>query len=844
MKKIRELWYAKLLAWILIAASSITFLGSCVGAVVMEGIGVFDCKFEEKQKELLESIREDYSVQAVYNMLYEPSGTNQTYFADKGFQYGIIEAESLDDVNLENTSSYVERNFTGEINDADWNRKQIHVNDKTGAWYKEKRFGSEYHKYEYYWGNASNLERHYADRICYDTKSGIFYYRADGKYYPVKTVEIEYEDQYYQYEFDREKGCYRKDALSDLYEESYAEEEYIDTQIYEVAGEGAFKVIESLPDDKVMEVLGQQELTFNQLDHTGFGYPKWGNLIFDYVRELDASELTYIDTSTMNTADFPEVADSYLDDNYTLNVLTDAGEETSYWVISSFDESIFHNGYEKTGLLQLGIDALNNNINRAPFSNALLIQAYRFRVSVFVIMLISFFIMLGSFVFLMAAAGHRKGSEEIVETFVDRIPFDIASGIVLLVEVVLLVICGSTYASASMQLTIGMVCVVGFCMGCLLLWYFLSISVRIKKKKLIRNTVCYKVLHKIYSILTELFTHVSVLWKTVLAMAIFSLVELVMIGLGIITGDAVIAVFGLFCLKAVVYIMILCKIVLLNQLHVGSQKLADGDLKYQINTAKMTGMIKQHADNLNSIGIGMTKAVDERMRSERMKTELITNVSHDIKTPLTSIINYVDLLQKEELHNEKADGYLEILERQSSKLKKLIEDLVEASKASSGCLPVHLEKIDIGVLLMQAAGEFEDKLKNADLELIMTKPDKAVLTMADGRHLWRVIDNLMNNICKYSQPGSRVYLNLEEDEIQVRMVFRNVSRYQLNITSEELMERFVRGDKSRNTDGHGLGLSIAKSLMELMDGQLKVLIDGDLFKVIVTIQNHVLHSHN
>ena len=204
----------------------------------MEGIGVFDCKFEEKQKELLESIREDYSVQAVYNMLYEPSGTNQNYFADKGFQYGIIEAESLEDVNLKNASSYVERNFTGEINDADWNKMQIHVNDKTGAWYEEKIFGSEYHKYEYYWGNASNLERHYADLICYDVKGGIFYYRADGKYYPVKTVEIEYEDQYYQYELDREKGCYKKDALSDLYEESYAEEEYVDMQIYEVSGEG------------------------------------------------------------------------------------------------------------------------------------------------------------------------------------------------------------------------------------------------------------------------------------------------------------------------------------------------------------------------------------------------------------------------------------------------------------------------------------------------------------------------------------------------------------------------------------------------------------------------------
>jgi signal transduction histidine kinase len=241
---------------------------------------------------------------------------------------------------------------------------------------------------------------------------------------------------------------------------------------------------------------------------------------------------------------------------------------------------------------------------------------------------------------------------------------------------------------------------------------------------------------------------------------------------------------------------------------------------------------EEHGNNLNKISEGMTKAVEERMKSERFKTELITNVSHDIKTPLTSIINYVDLLEKEELNNDKATEYLEVLDRQSSKLKKLIEDLVEASKASSGNLPVNLEKLDVGVFLTQTVGEFEEKLSIAGIELIIKKPEEPVFIMADGRHLWRIVDNLMNNICKYAQPQSRVYVNLEADA-NVRITFRNISKYQLNVTGDELMERFVRGDKSRNTEGHGLGLSIAQSLVTLISGKMEIVVDGDLFKVVI-----------
>ena len=222
------------------------------------------------------------------------------------------------------------------------------------------------------------------------------------------------------------------------------------------------------------------------------------------------------------------------------------------------------------------------------------------------------------------------------------------------------------------------------------------------------------------------------------------------------------------------------------------------------------------------------------MKSERLKTELITNVSHDIKTPLTSIVNYVDLLKKEDLP-ERAREYLAVLDRQSSRLKKLTEDLVEASKASTGNMSVSLQPLVVNEIILQAVGEYDEKLTAGKLEVIVSTFEGNLTAMADSRLLWRVLDNLLSNVCKYAMAGSRVYIDLGRNEGRVVLSMKNVSRDRLNISPDELMERFVRGDASRHTEGSGLGLNIARSLMELMGGTFSIAVDGDLFKAELTL---------
>jgi signal transduction histidine kinase len=229
----------------------------------------------------------------------------------------------------------------------------------------------------------------------------------------------------------------------------------------------------------------------------------------------------------------------------------------------------------------------------------------------------------------------------------------------------------------------------------------------------------------------------------------------------------------------------------------------------------------------------MSIAVEDRLKSERMKTELITNVSHDIKTPITSIINYASLINDEKTENPKISEYTQVLIRQSEKLKRLVEDLVEVSKATTNNLDVLLAPCNANVFIQQASGEYEEKMKASELTMVTSVPDKEINIMADGRRMWRVFDNLMNNICKYAQPGTRVYLSLEEKEKCAEITFKNTSREALNMTEDELMERFTRGDSSRNTEGNGLGLAIAKSLAELQGGKMNVIIDGDLFKAVL-----------
>jgi signal transduction histidine kinase len=245
--------------------------------------------------------------------------------------------------------------------------------------------------------------------------------------------------------------------------------------------------------------------------------------------------------------------------------------------------------------------------------------------------------------------------------------------------------------------------------------------------------------------------------------------------------------------------------------------------------------LKQVADQLNNLSEGIHKAVEKQMQSERFKAELITNVSHDLKTPLTSIINYIDLLKQTHIDDPKALEYLEVLDRKSQRLKKLTEDLVEASKASTGTLKVEKTSLDFGQLVAQALGEYDEKLRSAKLTPVYHQPENPLMVLADGRHLWRVLDNLLNNCVKYAMPGTRVYLSLRQGTSFVTLEMKNISSEPLNLTAEELMERFVRGDSSRTTEGSGLGLNIAQNLVSLQGGHFALSVDGDLFKAIVTI---------
>ena len=262
----------------------------------------------------------------------------------------------------------------------------------------------------------------------------------------------------------------------------------------------------------------------------------------------------------------------------------------------------------------------------------------------------------------------------------------------------------------------------------------------------------------------------------------------------------------------------------------GARHMAQGNLNYQIDTRYLYGCFKEFAVQLNSLAGAAQVAAERQMKSERMKTELITNVSHDIKTPLTSIINYVDLMKKP--HSEEDhDAYLDVLDRQSQRLKKLIDDLMDMSKASSGNVTIEVGPVDVVEAVNQALGEFADKLARANLTPVFRHPDFPVIMQADGRLVWRVLSNLLNNAVKYALPDTRLYIDLMVLQGNAVLAIKNISRDQLNMDAEELMERFVRGDTSRNTEGSGLGLNIAKSLVELQKGQMHLMVDGDLFKV-------------
>ena len=458
-------------------------------------------------------------------------------------------------------------------------------------------------------------------------------------------------------------------------------------------------------------------------------------------------------------------------------------------------------------------------------------------------------------VFLFMGAGHRKGKESARLNLLDKIPLDLyAAGCFALAFVWLLLFVELTesmayfFAFSPEGITfLAFACIVVYTAGLVALAPFLSFATRVKAGGGIwwRNTAicwalklcwravrwCWGLVKRFCGWLWYMTTKISIVWRTALIVLIV-LVANFCIAISIRYSD-----FALFCwllLMAAVFLLACFGAWQMKSLKAAGEKLAAGEFEYKIDTKHMYWEFKHHAENLNSIGDGMAAAVEQRMKSERLKTELITNVSHDIKTPLTSIINYVDLLERPHTPEEGAE-YLEVLERQSKRLKKLTEDLVEASKASTGNMSVTLAPTSTLEIINQSLAEYGQRMEAGKLSVLINVPEPAPAVRADGRLLWRVMDNLFNNVVKYAMPETRVYVDVRTSEGNAVISVKNISRAALNVSAGELMERFVRGDASRSTEGSGLGLSIAKSLTELQHGQFSISTDGDLFKAEITL---------
>lgn len=385
---------------------------------------------------------------------------------------------------------------------------------------------------------------------------------------------------------------------------------------------------------------------------------------------------------------------------------------------------------------------------------------------------------------------------------------------------------------------------IGF--GALGLWFgiwflagWLSLVRRIKARSLWRDSLLRHILllvrkcfSKCSNLLVFLGGNMISRVKIILLFGIFIFLQFMFTGMTVEGGSALSLLLMIVMDCAVLYYLIK-KAWGREQIIAGLKKITDGDLQYKIPTEKLSGEQEMVADYINHIGEGLDAAVENSLKNERMKTELITNVSHDIKTPLTSIINYVDLLKRENPEDPKIRGYLEVLENKAQRLKVLTEDVVEASKASTGNIALEMTDLKFIELVHQVIGEFEEKFEERNLTMVVHFDEEEAIICADGRRLWRVLENVFGNVSKYAMENTRVYVDVKVDRPNVQLSLKNISAQPLNISAEELTERFIRGDVSRNTEGSGLGLSIAKDLVQLQGGEFKLYLDGDLFKVTI-----------
>lgn len=503
---------------------------------------------------------------------------------------------------------------------------------------------------------------------------------------------------------------------------------------------------------------------------------------------------------------------------------------------------------ERTLLLTAYLDPALPAQDTLAVLSALFTRLYAWRYALPILCLGLLLVAALLYVYLLCAAGRRPGAEGVQPGRLHRVPTDVlyvcAAGLAaLLLALASLLAFGGTlvYASVSAFVPLLLVCAVcGTGEALLLVGVSMSTAVRVKTRTWLSSMLVYRALRCLlrgarsaWSGVSAVLHGLPLVWKLLLACGGYVLLSVVLINEAFYSSDLYLL---LYLLLSAAGALLLCRYAVgFDRLRRGAQKLAGGELACRVETKGMPRGVRTLAEDLGRVSEGAQRALEERMKSERMKTDLITNVSHDLKTPLTSIVNYVELLKKEELHNETAAGYVAVLDRQAQRLKKLTEDVVEASKASSGAINVRLAQLDAAELIRQCAAEYGERFAAAQLTPVLRLPDGPLLVRADGRLLWRVFDNLLGNAVKYAMPGTRVYFDAEAQHNEALLSVRNISREPLEKSGDELMERFVRGDASRRAEGSGLGLSIAGSLMALQGGTLAVLPDGDLFRADVRL---------
>ena len=523
--------------------------------------------------------------------------------------------------------------------------------------------------------------------------------------------------------------------------------------------------------------------------------------------------ITYYTTDTERT-------DTILSDGRYIEYVTPTAKD--FEVYTSYTEELSQN--EERQLASKFLDAIE------PISqNAYIILPISSAVTILLI------------IYLLITIGHKNDEKTIELNDFDKIPLEIILVVAVFLVILPFIILSQYDRMNSAILSLGITAYIDvYIVSAVVLHTMIK---RIKSKTFLKSSIIGQVLIWWVKIFKKLLSKLKKVWNTITYSA--SVTSKVIIGTGIITFIwlVIISMFSDNKMLPLIIVALVCFIVykiikILKEYSQIENKLKDvynGNNQTELKEDDFSMVFKSSVKYLNNISNGLENAVQERMKSERMKAELITNVSHDIKTPLTSIINYVDLLKQEDIANEKANEYINILDNKSQRLKKLTEDLIEASKVSTGNVSLNLEKINIVELIKQAIGEFEDKFQNKNLQIIVSCNENEININADSRYMYRVVENLFSNIYKYALENSRVYIDISiVDNTNVVIEIKNISKDKLNISADELMQRFVRGDRSRNTEGSGLGISIAQNLTELQNGTFELKLDGDLFKVKLT----------